>query len=82
MSRRLWPVVFPWFLAGGSLWLGLLCARCADAPAGSAPVAGEYATEAWRMQEGLLDNTVNVLLQSRDGYIYVGTAAAWPASTV
>ena len=36
---------------------------------------GDYLVEFWRSAQGLPNNTVNALLQSRDGYLWAGTAA-------
>jgi ligand-binding sensor domain-containing protein/signal transduction histidine kinase len=35
----------------------------------------EFLIDVWRTPEGLPDNAVNALLQSRDGYLWVGTSA-------
>lgn len=35
----------------------------------------DYAVDFWRTDQGLPHNTVNALLQTRDGYLWVGTAA-------
>jgi ligand-binding sensor domain-containing protein/signal transduction histidine kinase len=35
----------------------------------------DYTVDFWRVEQGLPHNTVNSLLQTRDGYLWVGTAA-------
>ncbi|HWQ93403.1 MAG TPA: two-component regulator propeller domain-containing protein, partial [Clostridia bacterium] len=39
------------------------------------PAQPEYLVDFWRVGQGLPHNTVNALLQSRNGYLWVGTAA-------
>jgi len=41
----------------------------------AAPPDLDYAVDFWRTDRGLPHNTVNALLQTRDGYLWVGTAA-------
>ena len=52
--------------------------RAAEAPAAvrdSPPSADtDHVVEFWRTEQGLPHNTVNAILQTRDGYLWVGTA--------
>ena len=50
-------------------WLaGIACG------AGTAPeLTGEFAIETWRTEDGLPQNSVTAVLQTRDGYIWCGT---------
>ena len=36
--------------------------------------SAEYWVETWRTDNGLPDNTINAILQTRDGYLWLGTA--------
>ncbi len=44
-------------------------------PAIPDPVESDYLVTFWRTGQGLPHNTVNALLQTRDGYLWVGSAA-------
>jgi ligand-binding sensor domain-containing protein/signal transduction histidine kinase len=39
----------------------------------SGSVLGEYRVRAWRQEQGLPDNRVNAILQTRDGYLWIAT---------
>ncbi len=39
----------------------------------SLAAAAEFRTDRWRTVEGLPQNTVNVIVQTRDGYLWIGT---------
>jgi ligand-binding sensor domain-containing protein/signal transduction histidine kinase len=40
----------------------------------SGPVGGEFRVRCWTVEDGLPQNTANCLLQTRDGYLWVGTS--------
>ena len=66
------------FLREGRGWL-TAAALIACLPRGAAlepatPLA-EYSRQSWLMENGLPQNSVHVLLQTRDGYLWVGTEA-------
>lgn len=72
VKRRL-----PWGLAVLVLSTVLLlpCNGSAAEPDSRSPVSGlDYVVDFWRTDQGLPNNTVNALLQTRDGYLWVGTA--------
>ena len=52
---------------------GALCAQTARA-AGPKPLS-QYHHEVWQTQDGLPTNGIRVILQARDGYIWLGTEA-------
>jgi len=58
------------------LLLGLLCLGPARAQGLSDPtrLLTQYKIEGWQTEQGLPLNTVQALLQTRDGYLWVGTA--------
>jgi signal transduction histidine kinase/ligand-binding sensor domain-containing protein len=58
------------------LTAGLLvaCACCAYALEPATPLAN-YARQAWLMENGLPQNTVQALAQTRDGFVWLGTEA-------
>jgi ligand-binding sensor domain-containing protein/signal transduction histidine kinase len=58
------------------LIVGLLaaCACCACALEPATPLAN-YARQAWLMENGLPQNTVQALAQTRDGFVWLGTEA-------
>jgi ligand-binding sensor domain-containing protein/signal transduction histidine kinase len=66
-QRALWQL-----LRGAGLGCGLLLVadRC---PAESAPGNAEYLSETWRAEDGLPQNTVTCLTQTRAGYLWLGT---------
>lgn len=59
------------------LWFGLvLTALVATQPVGAAvsgQVAPQYRFEVWQTDEGLPQNTVSAIIQSREGYLWLGT---------
>ncbi|MGA2748667.1 MAG: two-component regulator propeller domain-containing protein [Verrucomicrobiota bacterium] len=63
----------------GALLLSVLPALallCAQAQAVSALVGvGDYSMRVWKAEDGLPDSKVNAVLQTRDGYLWVGTFA-------
>jgi len=72
--------------AGGAWGLALLLVAApvlSRAQEGAAATDGgsllasdvDYVVEFWRTEQGLPHNTVNAILQTSDGYLYVGTAA-------
>src|SRR5260221_6572808 len=38
------------------------------------PVSGEYSHRLWRIEDGLPQNRIRALCQTRDGYLWIGTA--------
>ena len=51
--------------------LGWLC--CGIAPAYSVPESEHYTVDVWTTEEGLPENTVIAMTQTRDGYLWLGT---------
>ena len=39
---------------------------------------GSYSRQAWAMEDGLPQNTVQALVQTRDGFVWLGTEVVWP----
>jgi ligand-binding sensor domain-containing protein/signal transduction histidine kinase len=70
-TELLAPTVF-YSVCAASLLFGGAPAGLAVEP--STPLAG-YARQAWVMENGLPQNTVQALLQTRQGYVWVGTEA-------
>ncbi len=65
--------VLPCKSAVGWLWIG--CLLCVQLAYGAGrPDRPEYLVDAWRMEEGLPHDSVTALLQSREGYLWVGTS--------
>jgi signal transduction histidine kinase/ligand-binding sensor domain-containing protein len=64
-----------WWVASG-LGLGVLSSFCLGEPTALKPaeVAREFEQRSWRRQDGLPDDRVWAICQTRDGYIWVGTA--------
>lgn len=64
-------------LGRGAPFLSMLPAFalfCAAARAGPALVAaGGYSMHVWKAEDGLPENTVNAVVQTRDGYLWMGT---------
>jgi ligand-binding sensor domain-containing protein len=49
-------------------------ATAGDPPSGQAPVdLGQYVHDAWTRAQGLPQDSVNAVLQTRDGYLWLGT---------
>jgi hypothetical protein len=48
------------------------CSRCWP-PFFSAPAAPNYFTRTWQVEQGLPQNKVSAVVQTRDGYLWVGT---------
>lgn len=61
---RTWIGVAAFFFATLSL--------CAADPVG---VAGDFAVRTWGRSEGLMDDAVTAILQTRDGFLWIGTAS-------
>ncbi|MFZ4479328.1 MAG: ligand-binding sensor domain-containing diguanylate cyclase [Rhodoferax sp.] len=58
------------------LWMALMFAPArAMGPADPKKALTQYKIDAWHMEQGLPLNTVQSLLQTRDGYLWVATAA-------
>ncbi len=57
------------------IFITLLCVSSHTAQANSAfaPTASQYGHELWQTEQGLPQNTVQAILQTRDGYVWVGT---------
>ncbi|MGH9821909.1 MAG: ligand-binding sensor domain-containing protein, partial [Blastocatellia bacterium] len=45
----------------------------AEAAATTESLSGQYIQTTWTVQEGLPQNSVNAILQTRDGYLWIGT---------
>ena len=64
----------PWLLAiTGLCWLGLRPVSAAAAPDGGALSNRTYAVRTWTTDEGLPNNSILAMVQSRDGYLWLGT---------
>jgi hypothetical protein len=74
-----------WLRAGVALYLGLVVLGATVGLAQDNEAASEesgarqfseadYVVDFWRTEQGLPHNTVNAILQTRDGYLWVGTA--------
>jgi len=72
------PGLAPAIAAYASLWLALGSAALSGAAAAalepSTPLAG-YARQAWAMESGLPQNSVQAMVQTRDGFLWLGTEA-------
>src|SRR5580692_2564963 len=68
--RRILPWPALWFLAGG-LMLAASEGRCDDLGA----ALRDFAVRTWSKADGLPDGSVTVIQQTKDGYLWVGTAA-------
>ena len=56
------------------MWLGLLLSFAAAKCAGDAiSGAHDYVVDTWQVEDGLPQNSVTALAQTRDGYLWVGT---------
>ncbi len=73
-GRLTWLQVVGLLLAAIPLWAAELPLPATEG-LGSSVLNPEYMVEFWRTGEGLPHNTVNALLQTRSGYLWVGTAA-------
>jgi ligand-binding sensor domain-containing protein/signal transduction histidine kinase len=63
-----------WLLAfTGLLWLGLRPVSVVAAPSGSALADRTYAVRSWDTDQGLPNNSIIAMVQSRDGYLWLGT---------
>ncbi len=62
-------------LAWAIALLGLAAPLLAQAPSGLDPERAltQYSLDGWSTDEGLPQNTVNALVQGRDGYLWIGT---------
>ena len=58
----------------GLLWLGF-GGTTLGAVAGAAPELPRFLTRFWQVEDGLPENRINALVQTRDGYIWVGTSS-------
>ena len=82
LKRHMTVRVSGW--TGLALGIGLLCgvivrAQGQDATPEETATArqfseADYVVDFWRTEQGLPHNTVNAILQTRDGYLWVGTA--------
>ena len=58
--------------------LGIIPALLMLAGAFSAPAATpNYFTRTWQVEQGLPQNKVTAVVQTRDGYLWLGTANGW-----
>jgi ligand-binding sensor domain-containing protein/signal transduction histidine kinase len=75
-----------WLRAGVALYLGLVVLGATVGLAHDNEAASEesgarqfseadYVVDFWRTEQGLPHNTVNAILQTRDGYLWLGTAS-------
>jgi ligand-binding sensor domain-containing protein len=63
-----------WLLAlTGLFWLGLWPVLVVAAPAGGALANRTYAVRSWDTDQGLPNNSIISMVQSRDGYLWLGT---------
>src|SRR5208282_3594662 len=65
LPRMIWPV-------GAALLLGLAPLASALEPSTSLE---NYGRQAWAMENGLPQNTVQALAQTKDGFLWLGTEA-------
>ncbi len=70
MGRSFWKFCAIFLLR----WCGLLTLAWVAAAAGQEP-AERLVTRRWQMEDGLPQNSANVVLQTRDGYLWVATYA-------
>ena len=63
--ERAWPTHLGW-----NLIIGLLLSSSRNA---SANAKGDYGVVNWQVEDGLPQNTVKEILQTRDGYLWLGT---------
>ncbi len=61
----------PWLSV--ALAAPVLVATAADPTAAQEPALTQYARETWQVQQGLPQNSVTALVQTRDGYLWLGT---------
>jgi len=54
-------------------WLVLIAATVPLAAQGPPPANGDFLIRNWEVDDGLPDNTVNAVTQTRDGYLWIGT---------
>ncbi len=54
-------------------WPDLFSAASTDFPAAERPAGREYLLQSWQTADGLPASTVTALLQTRDGWLWVGT---------
>src|SRR5678815_2107773 len=64
---------------GRAFIIGLIAASALALPSraadsASAPAPSDWLIRSWQTEEGLPQNTVNVILQTRDGFLWVGTS--------
>jgi ligand-binding sensor domain-containing protein/signal transduction histidine kinase len=63
-----------WLLAAAGLWLCCLGPSAPASPGGSARAGGgPYTIDVWETDEGLPQNSVIAMTQTRDGYLWLGT---------
>lgn len=60
---------------GRELWTVLFFLAQATANAAPEPMAAEYRQTIWTREQGLPHNTIRALIQTRDGYLWLGTQA-------
>jgi ligand-binding sensor domain-containing protein/signal transduction histidine kinase len=71
VSKNLRPFFFRRFSIAAMVALIILASQFSSGAAQSA--AGEYLIDVWQTDQGLPQNTVTALKQTRDGYIWIGT---------
>lgn len=62
-----------WIMAAAGLWLGGLLASVPAAPSRSTPPGSSYSIDWWETDDGLPQNSVLSITQTRDGYLWLGT---------
>jgi ligand-binding sensor domain-containing protein/signal transduction histidine kinase len=62
-----------WLLAAAGLWLCCLGPSAPAASNGASRLAGPYTIDGWETDDGLPQNSVIAMTQTRDGYLWLGT---------
>ncbi len=57
----------------GWMWILFWLCNLSSFAASNPEVVAEYLARTWQIEDGLPDNEVNAILQSHDGYLWVGT---------
>ncbi len=62
-----------WVFAAAWLWLSCLASNAPAATRASGQVTNPYLIDTWTTDDGLPQNTVTSIIQTRDGYLWFGT---------
>ncbi len=62
-----------WVFAAVGLWLGPLAQAAFGASAPASQAGGPYSIDVWQTDDGLPQNSVIAMTQTRDGYLWLGT---------